>query len=189
MLVFTLSEGRNCTVTMLRTESAGEMLNERKAHTLVNFHSRNWEYEKPVLPWINYRCQISVLRFWRAGASFVSCLDERDLIYGTKSGSGWKVSVHISPLLTVTSMTDIINCLRCPVALKKQAGFPNHEIWNPCAIPQLGTAPSCALHHKWYKAVVSHSLIGDRMFSHSRRVCMCMLSRLVTSDSLLSYEL
>ena len=130
MLVFILSEGRDCTAAVLRTESAGEMVNERKAHTLVNFHSGNWEYEKPVPPWMNYRCQISVLRFWRAGASFVSCLDERDLIYGTKSWSGWQsICPHIT-LLTVTSMTDIINCLRCPVALSKQAGFPNHEIWN-----------------------------------------------------------
>lgn len=119
MLVFTLSEGRNCTAAVLRTQSAGEMLNERKAHTLVNFHSRNLRISKPVLPGMNYRCQISVLRFWKAGASFVSCLDE-DLIYGGQNlGWGGKVSVHISPLLSVTSMTDIINCLRCPVALNK----------------------------------------------------------------------
>lgn len=61
-------------------------LKKKECHTHWSIFTAGTE--KPVVPWMSYRCQISVLGFWRARASFVSCLDERDLIYGTKSGSG-----------------------------------------------------------------------------------------------------
>lgn len=66
-----------------------------------------------------------------------------------------KVTVHRSPLPMITSMTDIMNCSRCPISMSVQAAITNHESSNLCALLQL-RATHLGFHSLIEKKTISH---------------------------------